>query len=291
MNYNKIYNNLINTRKSLKRIKSDEQYYENHHIVPVSLGGSDDDSNMVLLTAKEHWVAHCLLAKMSYDDKQNSYKMNQALVNIGRVIPESKRKSSRLYAFARKEIAKEVSKRHTNTLIVIEAATGKRIGRVSKNHPKVLNGEYVFFHTGMKRTDEFKEKQRKGNTADKNNNYSGLTDDEILEKVYDYYLEGNTYIGGDKFVQWRKANKIPLHFVDWRFSEYGGFKQAMIKRYNLTEENFKYIKSDEHKKLLSKANKDKKQHWYHNDKLKISKLLKKEEVTMDWTIGRKLKWD
>ncbi|NDB81621.1 MAG: HNH endonuclease [Alphaproteobacteria bacterium] len=284
MNYHKIYNDLINTRKSLRRTKSDGQYYENHHIIPACLGGSDDDSNMVLLTAKEHWIAHCLLAKMSYDNKQNSYKMNQALVNMGRVISESKRKISTLYASARKEIAIEVSKKHTNTLIVIEAATGKRIGRVSKDHPKVLNGEYVFFHTGTKRSDEFKEKQRKANTAEKNSNYSGLTDDEILEMVYGYYLEGNTYIGGAKFNQWRKSNKIPLHFVDWRFSEYGGFEEAMIKKYNLTKENFKYIRSDEHKKALSKANVG--NSWYSNDKLKLSKQSKNHPGD-DWYKGRK----
>ena len=39
-----------------------------HHIVPRAEGGSDDESNLVMLTAREHYIAHLLLAKI-YDDK------------------------------------------------------------------------------------------------------------------------------------------------------------------------------------------------------------------------------
>ena len=38
-------------------------YYENHHIVPKSFGGSDDSTNLVLLTYRQHFIAHLLLAK------------------------------------------------------------------------------------------------------------------------------------------------------------------------------------------------------------------------------------
>lgn len=39
-------------------------YNERHHIVPRALGGSDDASNLVRLTAREHFIAHMLLAKI-----------------------------------------------------------------------------------------------------------------------------------------------------------------------------------------------------------------------------------
>lgn len=39
-------------------------YIERHHIIPKSLGGSDCKSNIVKLTAKEHFVCHYLLVKM-----------------------------------------------------------------------------------------------------------------------------------------------------------------------------------------------------------------------------------
>jgi hypothetical protein len=65
MNYFEIYNKLVETRRNLNRKKiKNGAYYESHHIVPRCLGGSDTKSNLVLLTAKEHFVAHRLLCEM-----------------------------------------------------------------------------------------------------------------------------------------------------------------------------------------------------------------------------------
>ena len=36
-------------------------YLEKHHILPRSLGGSDNKDNLVELTAKEHFIVHMLL--------------------------------------------------------------------------------------------------------------------------------------------------------------------------------------------------------------------------------------
>lgn len=45
-------------------------YYESHHIIPKSFGGTEE----VLLTAKEHFICHLLLIKMT-----DHYKMKYAL--------------------------------------------------------------------------------------------------------------------------------------------------------------------------------------------------------------------
>lgn len=67
MNYEKIYYAIINKalRKELsgQRWKGDGNYYEKHHIKPRSLKGTDYDNNLVLLTAKEHYLCHWLLVK------------------------------------------------------------------------------------------------------------------------------------------------------------------------------------------------------------------------------------
>jgi hypothetical protein len=42
-----------------------EGYSERHHIIPKSLGGLDDKSNLVDLTAREHFICHLLLRKMT----------------------------------------------------------------------------------------------------------------------------------------------------------------------------------------------------------------------------------
>ena len=52
MNYEKIYNNIISKAQSRQKL---DGYIERHHIIPRSFGGSDDDSNIVALTAREHF--------------------------------------------------------------------------------------------------------------------------------------------------------------------------------------------------------------------------------------------
>lgn len=64
MNYSKLYNDLIQSRRELNRQKGQGLYLENHHIVPRCMEGTDDSSNLVLLTAKEHFIAHKLLTKI-----------------------------------------------------------------------------------------------------------------------------------------------------------------------------------------------------------------------------------
>lgn len=60
MNYLNIYNQLM-----MKRMKmpSTAEYTETHHIVPRCMGGDNSSNNLVVLSAKEHYVAHHLLYK------------------------------------------------------------------------------------------------------------------------------------------------------------------------------------------------------------------------------------
>ena len=61
MNYQKHYSLLI--QKAQNR-STPNCYIECHHILPKALGGSDDSFNLVHLTAREHFIAHLLLAKI-----------------------------------------------------------------------------------------------------------------------------------------------------------------------------------------------------------------------------------
>jgi len=60
MNYLHQYNLLIKSAQ----LNPVSGYTDNHHIIPRSLGGADDISNLVLLSAKQHFVAHHLLYKI-----------------------------------------------------------------------------------------------------------------------------------------------------------------------------------------------------------------------------------
>ena len=54
-----------------------EGYTELHHIIPQSMGGSNDKENLVELTAREHFICHWLLVKMTEGDDRS--KMLYAL--------------------------------------------------------------------------------------------------------------------------------------------------------------------------------------------------------------------
>lgn len=69
MNYSKIYDALIVKCKKRGNNKSKlEGYHESHHIIPKSVGGSDKVENLVLLTSREHFIAHMILWKMYPDN-------------------------------------------------------------------------------------------------------------------------------------------------------------------------------------------------------------------------------
>ena len=73
--YTNWYFNIVN---ECKVSPPQNVYTERHHIVPECLGGSDDDSNMVALTAKQHFICHLLLTKMFKPKTFEYYKMIHA---------------------------------------------------------------------------------------------------------------------------------------------------------------------------------------------------------------------
>ena len=62
--YNKLYFSIIQSAKNECR-KRGIVYYENHHIIPKSMGGKKEKNNMVLLTPREHFICHFLLVKIT----------------------------------------------------------------------------------------------------------------------------------------------------------------------------------------------------------------------------------
>lgn len=57
--YEEFINNILETRG---RFACGEEYHERHHIIPKCCGGSDDKNNLIDLFAREHFIAHKLLA-------------------------------------------------------------------------------------------------------------------------------------------------------------------------------------------------------------------------------------
>lgn len=71
MNYKRIYN-IINKRKSERPTK----YSERHHIIPRCLGGDDSLENLIIVTAREHYILHAILCKIYPNNKSLKYAFN-----------------------------------------------------------------------------------------------------------------------------------------------------------------------------------------------------------------------
>ncbi len=168
--YTTWYFNLIYSRKI--RIL-DANYYEKHHIIPKSLGGSDEPTNLVRLTAREHFLAHWLLTKMCVDGKHKR-KMSNALNKMRR---NNSRRRNVIWSKWQYEIMRKAAS---------DAQKGKTF---SKQHRQRLSESLK----GIKKTEEQIEKQRRsliesGNAAGANNGMYGKkqtqqTKDKIGAKI------------------------------------------------------------------------------------------------------------
>ena len=57
MDYERIYKMFITDRQAKEpALVESGEYFEKHHILPRSLGGSDDADNLVCLTAGDHYI-------------------------------------------------------------------------------------------------------------------------------------------------------------------------------------------------------------------------------------------
>ena len=106
--YSKIYLDIIFKAKKLnrKKLKKDNIsyiYYENHHILPRSIFIDHDKSkwNLILLTAKEHFICHLLIWKhyKSLKDINKEIKMSRAFSYMNSKTSKQNRFNSKLYTY------------------------------------------------------------------------------------------------------------------------------------------------------------------------------------------------
>lgn len=153
MNYKKIYSKLISKAKKDSRTKNTDNYYEEHHILPKSLFRSLEKhkGNLVLLTPREHYVAHWLLTKI-YPSKAMTYAF---MVMANKASKEGSRKgykvNSRTFERLKKEFAINNPAKSTSARRKIS------IAKKGKNHhfynaapettPAYKADEYTFVHS------------------------------------------------------------------------------------------------------------------------------------------------
>lgn len=103
MNYQKIYHQIIERAKP--RVPNNK-CYEQHHIIPKCLGGTDEKENIVSLTPEEHYVCHQLLVKMYPNNRKILFAANMMCTANG-----GQKRNNKLYGWLRKKLFKRV---HSN---------------------------------------------------------------------------------------------------------------------------------------------------------------------------------
>ena len=152
--YTKWYYAIIEQAKNKDRVKLDKEdsnyvYYESHHIIPRALDPElvNDLNNIVLLTAREHFICHCLLVKMLTG--QSKYKMQAALIMMCGTKTEVRYKNSRLYELLRKDM--KLTDEHKQKIAL--AGRGRKHSEETKQKISEAN-------KGVPKTEEHKQKLR-----------------------------------------------------------------------------------------------------------------------------------
>lgn len=101
MNYKKLYNSIITKRQTNKF----NGYVERHHILPKSLGGTDDPVNLVDLSAREHFICHLLLTKIYVTQFEHSKMVRAFMMMLTESKNQSRYFSSHRYEKLREEFA------------------------------------------------------------------------------------------------------------------------------------------------------------------------------------------
>lgn len=182
MDYQKIYDKICYGAKSQNRVKGNGIYYEAHHILPVCLGGDGKvgqyktHKNIVLLTAKEHFVSHKLLYFIYPNNKSifHGYRMmakmtaktNSREFNLtGREYEEIRIKftesvSGKNAPSKRPEVAKKISESQKGKIVSIETKQKVTEGlkRYYKNNLGIQKGRKTSDDTKRKQSDAKKGK-------------------------------------------------------------------------------------------------------------------------------------
>ena len=66
--YTRWYYDIVDRAKT--RVLDADTYIETHHIIPRSLGGDNNKSNLAILAGREHFICHWLLTKMTTGKEQ-----------------------------------------------------------------------------------------------------------------------------------------------------------------------------------------------------------------------------
>lgn len=155
MNYNKLYELIIN--KHGLKIKPKDVYTERHHIIPKSIGGTNEVDNLVYLQARVHFICHRLLCKIYKDSDKLKFSFWAMCNQLNGDVIRKYKVTSKVFEQAKKNFAEANSRRHKGKKMSKEWC--EALSQRMKGHTINPKGEsnHLF---GVPRSDEIKKKIR-----------------------------------------------------------------------------------------------------------------------------------
>jgi predicted HNH restriction endonuclease len=182
--YSKWYFSIVH--RAMSRNFDKLGYIEKHHIIPKSLGGNNDATNLVCLTAKEHFICHLLLPKMTSGDQKRKMVYAAWRMAVQKRPDQSRyRVSSKLY-----EMIKTQRSAYLKTLVgPLNPNFGNKTGRTSEDFTPEWRAKISAsrkgkssWNKGISRTDAVKEAVSKANKGRKTPGFTGRKHSEETKK-------------------------------------------------------------------------------------------------------------
>lgn len=139
--YSNWYFSIIENAKN-----DDSQYIESHHIIPKCLGGTNEKTNIVRLSAREHFICHVLLTKMVIYKSPQYFKMLHAIMLMkGSNTFQNRYINSRLYnslkveySIYRKSMTKGIKLTEEHKRKISESLKSHKVSEETKRKISIL---------------------------------------------------------------------------------------------------------------------------------------------------------
>lgn len=200
--YDEFINNILKTRG---RFSCGDEYHEQHHITPRCMGGDDSKDNLIDLFAREHFIAHKLLAEENPDNDKLVYAWNMMAL-----AKTKKQKRYELTPEEYEEVKKKFAETHSKN-VSGENHPMYGVHRYGENAP--MYGKRHSDETRAKMSEaaknkppmseERRQKLRESMLGEKNFNYGKHPSNETRKKMSKakegmYFGENNPNYGNHK---------------------------------------------------------------------------------------------